>query len=300
MKLYSDFKTTFTALLACFLLSLSFLSQHVQAQTAEEFGVVINLAGKQRMLTQKMSKEVMLIALSVDKQQNLVNLGKTSSLFDKTLKGLKNGDSDLGLPAIASKRTLRQLDKIDKLWTEFYPHIKHIISEKNVGDEQLTAIAAQNLPLLKEMNKAVGAYEKEAAKSGIAAAEGFAATINLSGKQRMLTQKMSKEFLMIAHGYEPQSNRLNLLETYTLFERTLVGLEKGDSTLGLPATNNDAINAQLKVVDELWKQAKPVFSNASKEGVTPTPDEVQLVATLNLPLLKEMNKAVGMYEKLAK
>jgi len=53
----------------------------------------------------------------------------------------------------------------------------------------VAAVAKNNLPLLKQMNKAVGLYEKDAKKGGLKSAPGLAATINLSGKQRMLTIK---------------------------------------------------------------------------------------------------------------
>ncbi len=40
------------------------------------------------MLTQKMSKEILLIAKGVNTEQNKENLENTARLFDKTLKGL--------------------------------------------------------------------------------------------------------------------------------------------------------------------------------------------------------------------
>ena len=52
-----------------------------QATTKQEMGVVINLAGKQRMLTQKMSKEILLIAAGVDVDANKENLKKTATLL---------------------------------------------------------------------------------------------------------------------------------------------------------------------------------------------------------------------------
>ena len=268
------------------------------AQTATEYGAVINLSGKQRMLTQKMSKEVTLIALDINTAENISNLKATSSLFDKTLKGLRNGDSDLKLPPTSSKRVLFLLGKIDDLWADFYPVVTDIVNAGSVSDANLGAIASKNLPLLKAMNKAVGAYEKEAAKTGLKAAPGLATTLNLSGKQRMLTQKMSKEFLLVALGHQAAENKLNLLETFTLFERTLVGLKVGDDTLGLPATEDKAIFTQLNSVSKLWDEAKPAFVSAS-QGKKISEGDIEKVATLNLPLLREMNKAVGMYEQLA-
>ena len=281
------------------LVSIPWHAALAEGPTAAEYGVVLNLSGKQRMLTQKMSKEVMLVALDVDLDKNLENLVATSSLFDKTLKGLRNGSDELRLPATTSRRILRQLDKIDDLWAGFYPTIQAIIRERGVSPDQVAAIASNNLPLLKEMNKAVGLYEKDAKKGGLKSDPGLAATLNLSGKQRMLTQKMSKEFLLVAYGHDAESNKLNLLETFTLFERTLKGLLDGDATLGLPGTSQPGIRRQLGVVNDLWAEFKPVVSRGSAEGAKIDRGMIEKLAASNLPLLREMNKAVGMYEKEA-
>ncbi len=281
------------------LFGLNIQAGFAAAPTSAEYGVVLNLSGKQRVLSQKMSKEVMLVALGIELDKNVSNLQTTSALFDKTLKGLRNGNAELRLPPTSSKRILRQLGKIDTLWAQFYPNIKEIISAKKVTAEQVKAIATTNLPLLKEMNKAVGLYEKDAKKGGLKADPGLAATLNLSGKQRMLTQKMSKEFLLLAYGHEVEANRLSLLETYTLFERTLKGLLDGDETLGLPGTKPQAIRNQLAVADKLWTDFKPIVVSAvEKQDKIQTP-EIMKLASSNLPLLKQMNKAVGMYENEA-
>ncbi len=290
-------------ILTIFLSSALFLFSTMsvaEGPTSAEYGVVLNLSGKQRMLTQKMSKEMMLIALDVDAAGNLANLAKTSGLFDKTLKGLRNGSEELRLPPTSSSRILRQLDKIDGIWAGFYPVVKEVINGKSVSKEQVAVVAKNNLPLLKQMNKAVGMYEKDAKKGGLKAAPGLAATLNLSGKQRMLTQKMSKEFLLVAFGHEVENNKLSLLETYSLFERTLKGLLDGDETLGLPGTKPEHIRAQLGVVNGLWTEFKPIVvfgADYKTKGIDK--DKIKKLAKTNLPLLKEMNKAVGMYEKEA-
>lgn len=289
-----------TLLMLCAVLSMASSPVMAEGPTSAEYGVVLNLSGKQRMLTQKMSKEIILVALGTETEKNLENLGKTSSLFDKTLKGLRNGSEELRLPKTSSKRILRQLNKIDKIWAEFYPVVQEILTNKAVSKEQVAHVAKNNLPLLKQMNKAVGLYEKDAKAGGLKAAPGLAATINLSGKQRMLTQKMSKEFLLVAYGHEVEDNKLSLLETYSLFERTLKGLLDGDDTLGLPGTKPEHIREQLGVVNGLWEKFKPIVAYGADYATTSIPgDKISQLAATNLPLLKEMNKAVGMYEKEA-
>jgi len=271
-----------------------------QGPTSAEYGVVLNLSGKQRMLTQKMTKEIMLIALGNDVAGNLNNLKATSSLFDKTLKGLRDGDADLRLPPTTSRRIRKQLDKIEGIWGDFHAVVKGIIEAGSVTEDQVRIVAANNLPLLKQMNKCVKLYEKDASQAGLKADPGLAVTINLSGKQRMLTQKMSKEFLLVSYGHEKDDNKLNLLETYSLFERTLKGLMDGDPTLDLPGTKNPTIRKQLSVVDGIWQTFKPVVAFGAEPGTTSIgKDKISQLAAENLPLLKEMNKAVGMYEKEA-
>nr|CRH04567.1 conserved exported protein of unknown function [Candidatus Magnetococcus massalia] len=270
------------------------------APTAAEYGVVLNLSGKQRMLTQKMSKEVMLVALGVDAQTNLGNLKKTAALFDKTLKGLKDGDADLGLPPTESRRIKRQLGKVAKIWKGFHATVESVVGSGQVSKDQVAQIAKENLPLLKQMNKCVKLYEKDASKAGLKSDPGLAVTINLAGKQRMLTQKMSKEYLLAAYGHAVEDNKLNLLETYSLFERTLKGLMDGDATLDLPGTQNAAIRAQLEVVAGLWATFKPVVVEGADPKTSSYPaDKVNTLATTNLPLLKQMNRAVGMFAKEA-
>ncbi|MBF0368896.1 MAG: type IV pili methyl-accepting chemotaxis transducer N-terminal domain-containing protein [Magnetococcales bacterium] len=289
-------------LVALFLTTLLLLPAVSQAggPTAAQYGTVLNLSGKQRMLTQKMSKEVMLVALGVDTDANLKNLKGTADLFDKTLKGLRDGSAELKLPPTESKRILKQLGKVEKLWKEFNKPVQEIISSGTVSKDQVAAIAAQNLPLLKNMNKCVKLYEKDAAKAGLKADPSLAVTINLAGKQRMLTQKMSKEYLMVAYGHETENNKLNLLETYSLFERTLKGLQDGDSTLDLPGTKNQEIRGQLGVVQGLWDDFKPVVAEGADPKTTSfSADKLKKLANTNLPLLKNMNKAVGMFAKEA-
>ncbi len=299
-KLLNPLQAAGVLLFSLLLLCTAPMALATDGPTSAEYGVVLNLSGKQRMLTQKMSKEIMLVALGIDTEKNLASLAKTSELFDKTLKGLRNGSAELGLPPTRANRILRQLDKIDAIWAKFYPVVQTILKNKAVTKEQVAAIAKNNLPLLKEMNKAVGLYEKDAKKGGLKSAPGLAATLNLSGKQRMLTQKMSKEFLLVAYGHDVDDNKLSLLETYSLFERTLKGLRDGDTTLGLPATKQPHILAQLDVVEGLWGKFKPIVAYGADYKTTSIPkDKIEVLANTNLPLLKEMNKAVGMYAKEA-
>ena len=256
-------------------------------QATNELAVQINLSGRQRMLTQKMSKEALLLALGVEPAKTRLKMLKTALLFDRTLKGLMHGDKEQNLPPTKQKDILEQLAKVQGLWKEFLPLIIRLGKAKTVERGIIEQIARKNLPLLAEMNKAVKMYEQA---SGADTAE-LAVVINLSGRQRMLTQRMAKEYLLAAYGIEPEKNRARMQKTMELFDRTLKGLLDGDEKQGLPGTKDPAIRAQLKKVMDLWAQYRPMLQ-------TP-PDKADLKALedMSLKILAEMNRAVKMYEE---
>ncbi len=277
-------------LLSFFILSL--VSADVLAVTASEHAVIINLAGRQRMLTQKMSKEMLLVAKGIEAEANRASLAKTAELFDTTLKGLQNGSDELGLPPTEHAVIRRQLGKVEGLWQSFHAVVKQVVSG---GDVDIAKVAELNLPLLKNMNTAVRLYEKEAGK---ATGKSAGVVINLAGKQRMLTQKMSKEILLVALQHDADNNKSNVRNTASLFDRTLKGLKDGDADLELPKTDDATIRTQLDKVNELWGAFKPLVDKAGAVDSTAlSTNELKKIAELNLPLLKEMNKAVKMYEQ---
>lgn len=250
---------------------------------------MINLAGKQRMLTQKMSQEMLLIGRGVYVDSTKTELDESAKLFDKTLKGLAVGDALLGLPKTTDKAILKQLDKVEKLWTSFQENVQSVLAD-DASQAVMENVAELNLPLLAEMNKAVQMYAKSSGDSKLDPA--MATTINLAGKQRMLTQKMTKELFLVASGISPEENHEKLKETAALFERTLTGLLDGENELGLQGTQDSAIREQLQLVGILWVEYKPILfvGDTSADGLA-------IAVEVNQPLLEQMDIAVKMYEE---
>jgi hypothetical protein len=262
---------------------MSQLNAIVQKSSAE-LAVQINLSGRQRMLTQKMTKEALLVALGIEPEENRRRLKDTMALFERTLKGLINGDRKLRLAPAPNRRIRAQLEKVMVLWLQFRPLVERVAAGAT-DRPTLLRIARTNLPLLAEMDKAVKLFEKAA---GTDTAE-IALVINLSGRQRMLTQKMTKEYLLIALDIDREENRRALKATIQLFDTTLKGLLDGNDQL--PPTRDPAIRAQLEKVMRLWSAFAPLLQRP------PTRENLLAIARANLPLLAEMNRAVKMYEE---
>ena len=272
----------------------------LQAQTAEEFGAILNLSGRQRMLSQKMSKELLQVALNLNKASSLKALDATAQQFDQILNGLKVGNAELGLPASSDFVILFQINVVETTWGRYQTLIQRVQTTGKVTDADVTEISQTSLKLLKESNQLVTLFELASKRSGLKADPVLASIINVAGRQRMLSQKMSKELLLIHYGVDVEANKLNLLATVTLFDRTLKGLIEGDSLLGLPATREPVIRERLLAVQAIWERLFPVVDAASRQSTTTIPEEnLQVLLQENLPLLKTMNEAVGLFAQLA-
>jgi signal transduction histidine kinase len=107
----------------------------------------------------------------------------------------------------------------------------------------------------------------------------------------MLTQKMTKEVMFIANGFDA---REDIEKTQQLFERTLNGLIDGDNESGLPPAKTDEIRDQLMKVKGLWGKFKPDIIRAANGDLSIAG---KTLYSSSLGILEEMDKAVRMMEE---
>ncbi len=121
-----------------------------------------------------------------------------------------------------------------------------------------------------------------------------ATAINVAGKQRMLSQRLAKETLLLQQGVvQAELPRV----TIRSFETAHRALLDGDVTMGIKATRNDAIRAQLEHVGQLWRSYRGgVEQLLQGQG---TSEQLAQLQASSLQVLSEMNKAVGMMEHKA-
>ena len=148
---------TLAVLALVFALNVVVTFGFIQQQEAD--GNVINVAGRQRMLSQKMSKEA--FAISAGNEQLRTTLEETASEFDGSLTGLLEGNAERGLPA-ARGEVKTQLEQVRALWGPFHQQVQ-VIQTASVASPEFEAalahIAENSVLLLNEMDTAVGLYE---------------------------------------------------------------------------------------------------------------------------------------------
>ncbi|MCP4713375.1 MAG: methyl-accepting chemotaxis protein [Planctomycetes bacterium] len=132
--------------------------------------------------------------------------------------------------------------------------------------------------------------------------------INLAGRQRMLSQKFTKEFYDALSTGQEKSDEAPFYKTAQLFETTLQALRKGGpayldlamtNQTTVPATTDQTISEKLTQVNTLWRQFHQVVNTVQKSDKD-SPEyhnALESIRKLNVSCLKNMNDAVGLYQK---
>ncbi|MFC1747685.1 methyl-accepting chemotaxis protein [Pseudomonadota bacterium] len=116
----------------------------------------INMAGRQRMLSQAVAKEALLAAQQIEKKQKVE---ETIKLFEQSHTNLLNGNEKLSISAVKSPEIVEQLSHVEGLWGKYKDVILSHVDNPTPGS--LNAIQTQSVVVLKEMNKAVVMMAKE-------------------------------------------------------------------------------------------------------------------------------------------
>jgi len=147
--------------------------------------LVVNVAGRQRMLTQKITKGMLSYVRekkrSLQKETEKAALIKDETtkaviLFDKSLKILKNGGitffvgehSVRVVPPAPSLEIFAQLKKVDLLWYRFKSELFYVLRHRGANRERFSKayeyVLNSNNELLDEVNNVVGLFEGESEK----------------------------------------------------------------------------------------------------------------------------------------
>lgn len=86
-------------------------------QRSIQDGYLINIAGKERMLTQKITKEVFII--NSQNQQNFDELNLAIKEFEENLHTLRYGNQKKNINPPSNSTIIKQLALIEKQWLEF-------------------------------------------------------------------------------------------------------------------------------------------------------------------------------------
>ncbi len=266
-----------------------------QSDEAIEAARRVNISGRQRMLSQRISKAACFLNIGAETVGAPNQLADAVALFETSLQALRRGDDSLGLGPEQSPLIREALLGVAGDWDVFSGHLQMALESGNVARPTLAVIDESGLQLLADMNRTVN---KTASIYGDALPDMpliLSLTIDLAGRQRMFTQKAAKEFCLIDAGVDVEENRTRLAKTTQLFTLTLGALQTGMPGMVMAAPN-DEIRAQLAVISAAWAGPKAALDSAAAGNPITDAQRNAIVNDME-QVLALMNEAVGMYEE---
>lgn len=278
----------FSAVFGLSISALSPIETQANARQQDDSLQKINVAGRQRMLTQRIAASACFARLGIEKKVQSDTLQSARTLFEKSLNALSAGNSELGIFAEQDPKVLGELESVRSLWAQF----GELIDGSSNGDRNATEqLITASLPILGQSNRVVKALVASRGAGGTMSPE-LARTVDVAGRQRMLSQKIAKASCAALSGIFPKKSREELELAVMEFETAMVGLAFGGD--GLVPAPSQKIAFQLEIVQEIWGEVRgPVLRVAGQEDLSL--DEQVVIARRTNDLLREMNKAVGMY-----
>jgi two-component system nitrate/nitrite sensor histidine kinase NarX len=191
----------------------TFAAVHTQANDA----TIINLAGRQRMLTQRMTW----LALA---QADSPDLAASIQRFDETLHALQDGGPALDttgrpiiLPAAPNPALQTQLDEVAQTWTAFQEYVQ-------VGDN--SALQTESSHILAQLDAVVSAFEAEA-------------QLKILRLQQIQTAFLVAALLLLAWGYFVTRRRI--IRPLATLDTAARRIGKGLLSEPVPALGDDEL-----------------------------------------------------------
>lgn len=223
----------------------------------------INKAGRQRMLSQRIVKAYMMMGLDVDYEKAKSQLEGAKALFTEQLQELQS--------YAPTEKIQMSLNKINDIWVE-------VKSELTKPHSRKTAkyLLSRNEDLLRASHQVVLMFQDLQGTEQ-------ARLVNISGRQRMLTQRLTKLYMARLWGFKGASINDDLQRAHNEFKGALLELRQSGQ-------NTSALNDALKKADQQWR----LFESGLKKNLN-----IPLIIARNSEqLLVNMNAITGMYAQL--
>jgi len=268
------------------------VAQHKQGNISDDGATErVNFSGKLRMLSQRVAAAACNLTANVETELSRAILTEAQAEFIKIVQALELGDADLRIRGEEKRRkTLEALSSLHKEWDPMSMAIDKLLNGENI-EENEALIEQKNMPLLSAAKLLVSEISGQYSDPTLMM-QSDAMLVDISGRQRMLSQKMSKEACLLLSGQDAVADELN--GTIEMFDVSLNALRLGMPDVGMKAAPTTEIANGLDEISNKWQSIKPTLEDPSSIDTTDLAQRGELFKSLNT-ILSEMNAVVGMY-----
>jgi hypothetical protein len=226
---------------------------------------MLDKAGRQRMLSQRMVRNYLQIAEGVMGPRALGQLADALAVFDDQMADLK-----------AYATTPDLAGPVAELETEWLAFRQHVATPPSREGAMVLRAAGERLLAAAERNTA--ALERHA---GVQTGR----RVNLAGRQRMLSQRIAKEYLFLIGRFDSaQGEELRLAREE---------FARAHAELAALPDNSEAQRADLAAVDALWRELQPLLRRERA-----TTNERERVIDIADAMLMRTERVTAAYAKL--
>ena len=252
----------------------------------------IHIAGRQRMLSQRMTKAMCYSLLDTE-------TGKFAQIADVAAREFEQRLQSLMARPMPTTRDPQLIDQIDKSLKAVEAQSRGLtasvrqIASGDVHSVAMRLVLERNRPTLKSMEKSMALMVK-AAESEMAPKA--ARTLNQAGRQRALVQKMAKDICLISTGLHVTKSRVALKHDYTYFVAVHEALMSRTKAPHFETAPTPEIRAALRKVDGLWQRMKPLVRSVL-DGEVPSAKRLDAVSIVSNEILSQMDHVVMLWAK---
>ena len=260
-------------------------------QEESEKRSIIAMSAHNKMLSQKIAKDVVMIVNGINIEVYRNDLIRSTQTFNDFLLAMYQGEEKRSIVKTTDNEVLQELAEIKKEWTVFCKHILKFYKKENKIDKKSYQYIINNNEKLLRLSHKLTQTLKSKNRLNINTNKVMEHTLKIADRQKMLTQKMFKEKFLIYINEDIKRNSIRLRGSIILFRNGLKGLIYGDKKRGLASVTNPKIKAKLKIMWALYQEVKKFYIQK-----TINREEMKRLAFFEKKLLNNSTEVVTMIE----